>query len=275
VSQLTRTPAGPFRSEGEFGDISNEDSAGWEHAYMRRLLAPLVITVLLATACGTDSSSDPDVLESEAGAASESEQGAETEASSEPDEEQGSLIESGFGQSGQYVWVTAIVENTSDHGGQTVTVNFNALDDSGEVVGSVSQVNSFSIAGQVLAVGTQMDVGRRVKVASIEPTLLVEDDGTFEETDVDYGTVDASSIELEEYTDDQWVAKFKVENPDDEPLQSPSIGIACRGQNGKINGGGVDFPDLVPPSGEVVIEPYLITSGKPASCTAFIGPPVF
>lgn len=242
---------------------------------MRRLLAPLAIATLLVTACGTDSSSDPDVLESDRVTASESDSDDEPAPSDETEEEQGSLLDSGFGQSGQYVWVTAIVENVSDHGGQTVTVNFNALDASGEVVGSVSQVNSFSIAGQVLAVGTQLDVGKRVKVVSIEPTLLVEDDGTFEETNVDYGTVDASSIELEEYMDDQWVAKFTIKNPDSEPLQSPSIGVACKGADGKINGGGVDFPELIPPNGEVVIQPYLMTSGKPAACTAYVGPPIF
>lgn len=234
-------------------------------------LASVALLALMFVGCGD--SPDPNIVEE--GASQEGSESSIPTETEEAEEEQGSLIDSGFGQSGQYVWVTALVENVSDHGGQTVTVNFNALDESGKVINSVSQVGSFDIAGQRVAVGTQMDVGPRVKVASVEPTLLVEDEGIFEEIDMDYGSVEATSITQEQYVDDQWVAKFAIKNPTDEPLQNLGIGIICKGQNGNINGGGVEFPELIPPSGEVVIEPHLITSGEPRSCTAYVGGPVF
>jgi hypothetical protein len=53
-------------------------------------------------------------------------------------------------------------------------------------------------------------------------------------------------------------------------LQSPRIGVICKGADGKVNGGGSDYPDLVPPSGQIVIDPNLITTGKPATCTAYV-----
>jgi hypothetical protein len=182
----------------------------------------------------------------------------------------GQIVESGFGQSGQYVWVTALVKNLSDHGGQTVTVNFNLLDRNGKILKSEAQVESFNLANQLRAVGTQVDVGQRVKVASLQPTLLVKDEGTFEETKTDLGTFKADNITSDQYNKTQWHAKFTIKNPTDEPLQSPRIGVICKGADGKVNGGGSDYPDLLPPSGQIVIDPQLITTGKPATCAAYV-----
>ena len=53
------------------------------------------------------------------------------------------------------------------------------------------------------------------------------------------------------------------------PHQSPGVRIICREAAGKINGSGFTFPDLLPPSGQVVVDDAnLILSGKPVSCTA-------
>lgn len=170
----------------------------------------------------------------------------------------------------QYVWVTALVKNLSDNGGQTVTVSFNVMDDSGEVITTAEQVESFNIADQELAVGTQVDVGPRVRVGSVEPTLLIEDEGAFEETEADLGKFGATSIQSDQYDKSTWHAKFTIENATDEVQKSPRIGIICHGKDGKINGGGSEFPELVPPSGQIVLDPYLITSGKPKTCTAYV-----
>ncbi|WP_405064443.1 hypothetical protein OG474_23065 [Kribbella sp. NBC_01505] len=182
----------------------------------------------------------------------------------------GQIVESGFGQSGQYVWVTALVKNMSDHGGQTVTVNFNLLDKSGAILKSASQVESFNVANQLQAVGTQVDVGLKDKVASVQPTLLVKEEGAFPESKTDLGSFKAGSITKDQYVDTLWHAKFTIKNPTDQPLQSPRIGVICKGTDGKVNGGGTDYPDLVPPSGQVVIDPNLITTGKPTTCTAYV-----
>ena len=49
------------------------------------------------------------------------------------------------------------------------------LDDKSEVIKTQSQVESLTLMAQMLAVGTQVDVGPRERVAAVEPTLLVED----------------------------------------------------------------------------------------------------
>lgn len=230
----------------------------------------LFVTIFAFTGCG---GSDPDTVET-----GEPETGSSD--SSEPsDDKRGGIMESGFGQpkgmNSQYVWVTALVKNLSDHGGQTVTVSFNLMDESGGVIATTEQVESFNIEDQELAVGTQVDVGSRVQVASVEPTLLVEDDGTFEETDVDLGHSVADSIKVDQYSNDTWHAKFTIENPTDEPLQDPRIGIICHGADGKVNGGGSEYPELVPPSGQIVLDPYLTVSGKPKDCTAYVASGAF
>lgn len=222
--------------------------------------------LLLLLGCGSSSSDTVQTTAPQSGSSrSPSESG-----------KQGEIVESGFGQStgtnAQYVWVTALVKNLSDHGGQTVTVNFNLMDKSGKVVDTESQVEGFNIAGQQLALGTQADVGRGVTIASVQPTLLVEDQGTFPEIDTDLGSYPASSITPDQYDKSQWHATFVIKNPTDQLLKSPRIGIICHGADGKVNGGTSEFPNLVPASGQIVVKTLsLITSGKPKDCIAYVG----
>lgn len=230
-----------------------------------RDLAVTAVLIVGLTACG--GGGDEDVVEEGTPQSASSEAG-----DSEPLAEQGQLIESGFGQNGQYAQGVALVENTSDRGGQTVTVNFNFLDADGNILTSVSQVDSFNIAGQTIAVQGFADLGNaRAKVASVEPTLLIKDDGTFAETEADFGT---SEGEISRQYG-AWEGRFLVKNPTAEPLESPAVRVACRDAAGKINGGGFTFPDLVPPNGESVAEVSLTVSSKPAECMAYIGGPIY
>jgi hypothetical protein len=188
-----------------------------------------------------------------------------------PAEEQGAIIGSGFGQGNdEYVWVTALVENQSDHGGQTVTVSFNVKDDSGEVVATTQQVESFSWPGQKLAVGTQVDLEPRVRAESVDATLLVEDENSFGESSelpIVKGTVAKNEFGGN-------TAKFRIENSASKPLKDPRIGIICEAKNGDINGGTSEYPEFIPPNGEIALTADVITSGKPAECTAYVGPSI-
>jgi hypothetical protein len=164
------------------------------------------------------------------------------------------------------------VHNNSDKVGQTVTVQFNAKDAAGKLLKSESQVESFSRVGQDLAVGTQIDVPSGTKVATVDATLLIEDDGTFSSEPFPEMKVSTVKLVPNDYGDSD--AVFELSNPTDQPVKSPRLGVICYNAAGKIIGGGVDFPDLVPPSGKVVVETNIITSGKPASCRAFAGAPM-
>ncbi|WP_243061091.1 hypothetical protein [Nocardioides sp. SR21] len=194
---------------------------------------------------------------------------------SEPTEEDdgGELVDYGFGQSGEYAAAMAIVENTSDHGGQTVTVSVNFLDEAGEILATETQLESFAYAGQILAMHVFTDLPKRSKVASVEPTLLVEDEGTFDESDIELDPVNAASI-TQEYG--SWEAAFPFDNPTGEPLQDLRVGVVCRDNAGDIIGGTSTYPDLVPPNGSIIIETNgLIVSGEPATCTAYPSPAGF
>jgi len=241
-------------------------------ARRRGLTASLVLGFSLALAsCGGSS----DTVEKGDPATGSSENGDSTTGSNDSggsDEAQGKILESGFGQDGQYVYPVTLVENTSDHAGQTVVVSWNFLDAAGETVKTESQTNSFNFPGQTIAVTTQVDVGKRTQIASIEPTLLVKDDDLFDETEVDFGTADAT-VKKGEYGG--WGVSFPVKNPTSAPLESPAIGIVCRSAQGKINGAGFTFPDLVPPNGEITADSDVTVSGTPRSCKAYIAGPVF
>lgn len=223
------------------------------------LLGPLLLAFAL-TSCG-----DPDVVEQDSSKA-----GAQ-KSEKMPAAKQGAIVESGFGQrDDEYVWVTALVENKSDHVGQTVTVSFNVKDKSGEVIATTEQVEGFSRPGQKLAMGTQTDLDPGVRAASVEATLLIEDDNTFgSNATPDLGTAEAE-VKKGEYGDIE--ARYRVKNPTDKVLKDLRIGVICKDKSGKINGGGSEYPELVAPSGEIKAATSLIVSGGTKGCTAYVGP---
>lgn len=190
-------------------------------------------------------------------------------------EEMGRIVESGFGQTQdnpEYIQGVALVENLTKDAGHTVTVNMNFLDAKGETVASQSQVDSFSYPGQTIAVTVFADIsGAKTKIASIEPTLLVEDLDVFEEAEVDYGEAKARVVS-NGYGG--WVAKVPVQNPTSEPLSGPDLGVVCRNRAGQIVGGANTFPELVPAKGQILASVDLIVPDKPATCTGYISPPV-
>jgi len=185
------------------------------------------------------------------------------------------LLESGFGQRDEYVSVIAMVKNTSDKVGQTVTVQFNLKDAAGEILASESQVETFSRVGQTRPVLTQADVPAGKKVAAVDATLLVQDSGAF--TAEEYPEIPAGKVTVAkgEYGSG-WTARVQVTNPKAEPLSSPRVDVVCRNAANKIVGGAFTFPELVPPSGKAVVNLDLLIGGKakPASCIAYAQPPI-
>lgn len=189
-----------------------------------------------------------------------------------PEDVPWTLVDSGFGTQYGYAWTIARVQNDDDHAGQTVTVNFNLLDESGELLASGSQVSHFSWPGQVLPVATQVEVPKGKKPATVEATVLVKDDGTFDDqTSEDWGSF-PGKIYQPEYSD-SYGARFEVTNPTDEPLQGSSFQVVCTNKAGEIIGGAGEYPDLIPASGRVLVDASsLYTVTKPAECTGYLAP---
>lgn len=223
------------------------------------ILATAVGTLALA---GCASSHDPDVVEQATG-------GPAKTASSSSTKPSGELVASGFGQQDEYVWVTSLVRNTSPHVGQTVTVQFNILDAHNKIIGSESQVESFSRPDQLLVVGTQVDV-KNEKAAKVKATLLVEDEGTFSTKPFPKIPTSAVHISKGEYGDTS--GTFEVSNPTTAPLKDARVDVICYDTKHNVVGGSSEYPDLVPPSGKIRVESTLNTLGAPAKCDAYAGP---
>lgn len=180
----------------------------------------------------------------------------------------GELVSSGFGQSGEYVWVTSLVKNTSGTVGQTVTVQFNVLDDKGSIIASTDQVEAFSTPDQTLAVGTQVTLPKNEKAAKVNATLDIKEDGIGPKEPKPTMPPIKAQIKPVQYGDG-FEAIYDVANPTSEPLKDVRIGVVCTNSSGKIIGGAVEFPNLIPASGKVQAKNTVITSGKPAECTAY------
>ena len=185
--------------------------------------------------------------------------------------ELGSITKSGFGQSDEYVWVSAVVHNNSAYIGQSVTVNFNVLDDSGAVLATESQVEGFSQPNADHIIGTQVALEPGQEAAKVEATLDV--DAELVTDDSPFPVIPAAEVKISgtgEYRD----VSFLITNPIDVAIKSPRIQIACTDDAGAIIGGGSTYPDLVPPAGKVRVKVDSIISGSPAGCTVFVGAPV-
>jgi len=228
---------------------------------MRRTLVLLLATTGLLSACSPSGSSSSAPITESSGSSTPS-------ASAGP---LGTVIASGFGQQDKYVWVTAIVRNNTQKVGQTVTVNFNVLDASGTILKSDAQVESFSQPGADHIVGTQMDLEAGQKAARVEATLLVEDKGAFSATPFPVMPVNTPVVKKDEYG--ATVVSFELSNAQSTPVSTPRIGIACVDSAGKIIGGGVSFPQLVPAAGRIKVDANVIVSGDPSSCSVFVGAP--
>lgn len=237
-----------------------------------RFLAGAALVVSLS-ACGTDDTPEPAQPESTSDApAASSEASAETTeaASTAVPAELGTLKEAGFGQSDEYVWVTALVHNNSADVGQTVTVNFNVLDADGNILASESQVESFSLPEADHIVGTQVSLAPGETAAEVDAALDVEASGAF--SDKPFPEMPTSPVKFtEEYG--SHTASFELSNTLEIALKNPRVSLLCRDDAGSIMGGGSAYPELVSAQGTVKVDVNLLASEEPEDCTVFVGAP--
>ncbi|GAA4116743.1 hypothetical protein GCM10022415_13920 [Knoellia locipacati] len=225
---------------------------------LRSLFTATVVVLALASCGGGEKTSESDTSDPKVPAAQTT-----------PPKELGALVKSGFGQRDEYVWVTAIVHNNSTYVGQTVTVNFNVLDDKGSVLKSEAQVESFSQPDADHIIGTQVSLEPGMKAAKVEATLDVEANGTFSDKPFPALPVSKVVIKKSEYGGQE--ASFEVSNPTSQPLKDLRLAIACADAAGNLVGGGSEFPELVPANGKVRVDSNIIVSGNPASCSVYTG----
>ncbi|MBO0926295.1 hypothetical protein J1G44_17610 [Cellulomonas sp. zg-ZUI199] len=169
------------------------------------------------------------------------------------------ILEAGFGQDGDYTWVTSLVSNTG-HVGEFATVVFNLFDETDTLIATEEQVEIFTSAEGVTAIGTQTDTTGKT-VARVEATLEVSDYGSSAEPAEPVAPVDGQQTAEGDWT-------FTLVNGTAEDWSDLRVGIICRSAEGTIVGGGGDFPSLVPAGGQYLIDGWVMAA-SPASCTAY------
>jgi hypothetical protein len=177
---------------------------------MRRLVVVLLAIVGLLAACSAPTSV-PSVRPRSSAGASQS-------ANSGP---LGTLMATGFGQQGIYVWMTAIVRNNTPQVGQTVTVNFLVRDATGRRLAMRTEVESFSQPGVDHIVGTQVEVQAGEVVTKVEATLVIEDEGAFSATP--FPPMPVTTPVVANGDSNSKVASFELTNPQSVPLQKPRM----------------------------------------------------
>lgn len=260
----------------------------------RRLRRGVVVTlacVLLLAACGGSGTADDaagSITETTGGSATAA-GGQESSAPSAPtddtsedtaatadagaaDTTAATLEVSGYGQDGDYIWVTSIVRNDSDQVGQFVTVSYNLLDEAGTLLATETQVESFHEVGQRLAVGTQVDAPAAGTVASVEATLSVEDLGGGADVQYPDLVLQPGPVTVGEDEFGGRTASGTLSNPSAETVDGARVGFVCLDAAGAVIGGGAAYPDLLPPSGEILVEATVLTSADPASCEMLASP---
>jgi hypothetical protein len=227
------------------------------------LVLPAAISVLLSGCAGASGQT----AASTAGASST------TQASATGGDVQSAakILKAGFGQRDQYAWVTSIVQAVGTEAvGKFVTVQFNLLDASGEILNSTEQVEAFSFPGQTLALGTQVDLSSsNTKAAKVEATLVLGDNAG-QASDEFPVTATPTKIGKNDYSDT--VATFQLVNAGAAPVRNARVGVVCLNKAGEIIGGTSEYPDVIPAKGRIRVDAAVITTTVPATCEVYPGP---
>ncbi|GEM_PF-3392558 len=223
----------------------------------------LMLCAGLFTSCSPNGSTPASASVSTAAAA-------QPASTSQPPKTLGDVVKAGVGQKGNYAWVSAVVHNNTGVVGQTVTVNFNVLDEQGAILASQAQVAPFSQPNADHIIGTQVEIPDGSTAKSVDATVDVEAQGAF--TDQAF----AMKTSTPKFTKDaggQQVT-FELSNSTSEPIKSPSVQVACVTSTGQVSGGGIAYPSLVPSQGKVLVSVPVLVSGSAAECSVFVGPPI-
>ncbi len=181
------------------------------------------------------------------------------------------VVDYGFGQSGDVTQAIVLVRSDSEAAvGEFVTVSVNFLSASGELIATETQVESFSWAGQELALPVwSFSEGRNITVASIDPSVSLSDYGASVSARPPLPVLEATGV-----GDDQfggYSASFDFTNDTGGDLSSLRVGVACYNAEGEIIGGGPVYPELAPAGKTIRIEAQqLVVSETPTSCKAFV-----
>lgn len=179
------------------------------------------------------------------------------------------IVDSGFGQEGDYVRGVVVVTNDDERAvGEFVTASVNFLDTEGRIISTEEQVETFHWVGQELVLPILAVVDQPgVTVATMEPSVSISDYGSDPSLEP-LPVLEATEISLNEYG--EHIASFEFTNETGEDLDGLRIGVVCRDESGNINGGNSAYPNLAPAGRTIRIDADVTVSEQPASCNAHL-----
>jgi hypothetical protein len=171
---------------------------------------------------------------------------------------------SGFGGSGDYLWVTSTVRDVPM--GQFATVSFNLYGTDGTLLATESQTEQGINPGARIMVGTHVNAPKGQPVTRIEPTLQVSEHdpvmpAKFSDVMLEIGPATLGHADFIGQT-----AEAVLTNPSGQQIPGARVGVACFDKQGAITGGGSDHPEVLPANGQLKVSAGLLVSGTPDHC---------
>lgn len=232
---------------------------------MKHLIYSAALLLVLTACGGSETSTD----EEDTTASDTNTSETENENDETPDEI-ARLVESGFGQNGDYTQGIVIVESLDEAVlGEFVEVSVNFLDASGDIIATESQTESFNWVGQELVLPVWLDTSDRgrVEVDSIDASFTISEHGMHGEELEPLEQVEAETVREGQYGDT--TAEFLLTNDTDETWQGLRLGIVCRDADDTIIGGTSEYPSAIPAGGTSKVEANVTVSEEPETCSLY------
>lgn len=176
------------------------------------------------------------------------------------------VVQAGFGQDRDTVWVSAEVENLTGSDGAFLVANFNLFDAAGNLVKTASQTERFGFEMTRMYIGTMVSLDRGTVVEKVEATANAKVYSTDPDPDFNM-TLKVGEVQFV-HADFTSEARVPISNPSDQVVPSARVAVACFNTAGQIIGGGSTFPDSIAARGTVLAEAQVHVAGTPSRCSA-------
>ncbi|WP_420878948.1 DUF1707 SHOCT-like domain-containing protein [Rhodococcus sp. (in: high G+C Gram-positive bacteria)] len=176
------------------------------------------------------------------------------------------VLQAGFGQDRDTVWVSAEVENLTGSDGAFLVANFNLFDAAGNLVKTASQTERFGFEVKRMYIGTMVSLDRGTVVEKVEATANAKVFSRDPDPDFNVALkVGEVQVVDADFTSE---ARVSISNPSDQVVPSARVAVACFNTAGQIIGGGSTFPDSIAARGTVLAEAQVHVAGTPSRCSA-------